>query len=256
METELQLKLKEWSKETVGCYLSEVKKVGEDVATSFYNQSDLSRVKDCDIMIIGINPGMGCPYSEWKNRCDISQDFLYYGNPCFKGKSNEDILYEMSEKYDPDKRRHGWDLWQKIYKILNVTGKGYILKQLDRFVLTNMVFFGSIREKDIPKGIDTIKCAKQTLLLIEILKPKVVILLGKECRSLFIKASKGLQMETLTSDRKVFYCYNECHVISICHTAFFRYYNDQNINMIGNILGYALDKPSRKIEDLPLDMTY
>lgn len=107
METELQLKLKEWSKETVEIYLSEVKKVGEEMATSFYNQSDLSRVKDCDIMIIGINPGMGCTYSNWDKKNAITHDFLYYGNPCFKGMSDNEIIEEMSVKYDPYKRRHG-----------------------------------------------------------------------------------------------------------------------------------------------------
>ena len=251
METEQQIKLKEWSKETMECYLVEVKKVGEDVATSFYNQSDLSRVRDCDIMIIGINPGMGCPYSKWKENYDISHDFLYYGNPCFRGMSDEDIIYEMSKKYDPDKRRYGWDLWQKIHKILDVTGKGDILKQLDRFVFTNMVFFGTVKAKDIPKGIDTIKCAKETLKLIEILKPKVVVLLGKECRNLFIKATKCLQMESHTSDNKVSYCYyNNRHVISVYHTAYYKYYTENNIKIVGKIIGYALDNPSKRIDKI------
>lgn len=231
METEQQLKLKEWSKETVECYLAEVKKVGENNATSFYNQSDLSRVKECDIMIIGINPGMGCPYSEWEAKDGISQDFLYYGNPVFRGISDDDIINEMSEKYDPDKRRRGWDLWQKIHKILDVTGKGDILMQLDKFVLTNMIFFGTVKERYIPKGIDTMKCVKQTLKLIEILKPKVTILLGKECRNLFLKVTKTLQMESHTSDNKVFYSYyNNCHVISLYHTAYYNYYTENNIN--------------------------
>lgn len=248
METEQQNKLKEWSKETVECYLTEVKKVGEDVATSFYNQSDLSRVRDCDIMIIGINPGMGCPYSKWKEKYDISQDFLYYGNPCFRGMSNDEIIYKMSKEYDPDKRRYGWDLWQKFHKMLNNSGKGDIIEQLDRFVLTNMVFFGTIKAKDIPKGIDTIKCAKQTLKMIDILKPKVVVLLGKECRNLFEKTTKGTKMETFSSNKAVFYCYyNDYHVISIYHTAYYKYYTNDNMNKIGRIIGYALDNPSKRI---------
>ena len=87
-----QKKMKEWSKEALACYLDEVKEVGEKNAPSFYNQSDLSRVKECDLMIIGINPGMGCPYSDWSEKNNITSDFLYYGNPCFKGKSNEVVI--------------------------------------------------------------------------------------------------------------------------------------------------------------------
>ena len=121
METERQDDLKEWSKETLDCYLSEIKKIGEDVATSFYNQSDLSRVRECEIMIIGINPGMGCTYTNWDEKNNITQDYLYYGNPCFRGKSNEDIIFDFSKKYDPDKRIYGWDLWKKMFKMLSST---------------------------------------------------------------------------------------------------------------------------------------
>lgn len=250
MDTEQQLKLKEWSKETVDCYLSEVKKVGENIATSFYNQSDLSRVRECDIIIIGINPGMGCLYLDWGEKNNITSDFLYYGNPCFKRKSDDEIIYDLLKKYDPVKRTHGWDLYKKMCKILEKSGKGDVLKHLDRFVISNMIFFGTFKAKDIPKGIDKEKCAKQTLKLIEILKPKVIVLLGKESRSLFKKIT-GTQMEAITPDNAVFYCfYNDCHVISIYHTAYYRYYTNEKRRIIGNIIGNALDNPSKKIEKI------
>lgn len=135
-------------------------------------------------------------------------------------------------------------------KILDVNGKGEILRRLDRYVLTNIIFFGTSKENDIPKGIDKIKCAKQTLKLIEILKPKVIVLLGKECRNIFRKVTNCVQMDTLTPDNAVFYCYyNNCHVISIYHTAYYRYHNKKsNKTTIGNIIGYALDNPSKRIE--------
>ena len=250
MDTEQQLKLQEWSKETVDCYLTEVKKVGENIATSFYNQSDLSKVRECDIMIIGINPGMGCLYSDWGEKNNITSDFLYYGNPCFKGKSDDEIIYDLLKKYNPVKRTHGWDLYKKMCKILEKSGKGDVLKHLDRFVISNMIFFGTFKAKDIPEGIDKGKCAKQTLKLIEILKPKVIVLLGKESRSLF-KNITGTQMETITPDNAVFYCsYNDCHVISIYHTAYYRYYTNEKRRIIGNIIGNALDNPSKKIEKI------
>ena len=241
MDTEQQLKLQEWSKGTVDCYLAEVNKVGEDIATSFYNQSDLSRVRECDIMIIGINPGMGCLYSEWGEKNNITSDFLYYGNPCFKGKSDDEIIYDLLEKYDPVKRTHGWDLYKKMRKILENAGKGDVLKNPDRFVISNMIFFGTLKSKDIPKEIDKKRCAKQTIKLIKILKPKVIVLLGKESRSLF-KIITGTQMEAITPDNAVFYCsYNDCHVISIYHTAYYRYYTNEKRRIIGNIIGNALD---------------
>ncbi|MBR2115162.1 MAG: hypothetical protein IJ929_10925 [Prevotella sp.] len=240
MDTKQQLKLQEWSKETVNCYLTEVKKVGENIATSFYNQSDLSRVGECDLMIIGINPGVGCRYSEWDEKNNITSDFLYYGNPCFKGKSNEVVISEL----------FCWDLFKKMHKILDNSGKGDVLKYLDRFVISNMIFFGTLKAKDIPKGIDKEKCAKQTLKLIEILKPKVIVLLGKESRSLF-KNVAGAQMKAITPDNTVFYCfYNDCHVISIYHTAYYRYYTNEKRGIIGNIIGNALDNPSNKIENI------
>ena len=248
MESEQQKKLEKWSEETVVCYQTEINNIGENNATSFYNQSDLSKVRDCDIMIIGINPGMGISYSKWMEKYNVSQDFLYYGNPCFRGMNNEDIIKEMSEKYDPNKKRYGWDIWHKFHKMLGFSDKGDILEQLDRFVLSNMIFFGTVKEKDIPKGIDKVRCAKQTLKLIEILKPKLVVLLGKECRDLFVKATKGLQMKPLTIDDRVFYCYyNESHVISIYHTAYYKYYTNKNMEKIGNIMGYVLDNPSKEI---------
>ena len=103
-ETNLQYKLREWSKWTLESYLSEVNHVGENVATSFYNQSDLSRVKNCELMIIGINPGAGCLFSQWglKDQVLSNSDFLYRGNPCFQGLSDKEIIYEMSQKYDKE----------------------------------------------------------------------------------------------------------------------------------------------------------
>ena len=63
---EQQRKLKEWSAETVRFFLDQVEQVGESNAPTFYNQSDLSRVDKCELMIIGINPGCGSLFSEWK----------------------------------------------------------------------------------------------------------------------------------------------------------------------------------------------
>ena len=249
-KTNLQYKLREWSKWTLESYLSEVNHVGENVATSFYNQSNLSRVKECQLMIIGINPGAGCLFSQWgqKERAISHSDFLYRGNPCFQGLSDKEIIYEMSQKYDKDKKRYGWDLWHKIHKMLGYAGKGELLENLEKFVLTNMVFFGTADQGQIPKEIDQEFCAKQTLELIDILKPKVVLLLGDKTKDLFKKVANISQMEELIPNYHDFYCfYNNSHVISIYHTAYYGFYTNARMEVIGNILGYALDNPSESI---------
>ena len=250
------IELREWSKWTLESYLSEVNHVGENIATSFYNQSDLSRVKDCELMIIGINPGAGCLFSQWgqKERAISNSDFLYRGNPCFQGLSDKEIIYEMSQKYDKDKKRYGWDLWHKIHKMLGYAGKGELLEKPDKFVLTNMVFFGTAHQGQIPKEINQEYCAKQTLELIDILKPKVVLLLGDQTRDLFKKVANISQMEELIPNYHDFYCfYNNSHVISIYHTAYYGFYTNERMKVIGNILGYALDNPSESINQKLLE---
>ena len=238
-EGTIQEKLKAWSKNTIDCYLEQVKKVGEDVATSFYNQSDLSRVKKCELMIVGINPGAGCLFSHWNLKDSITDVFLYKGNPCFEGKSNDVIISEMLS----------WDLCKKIHKMLIYSEKGDILKNLDRFVLSNMLFFGTYKENQIPKGIDKIVCAKQTLKLIDIINPKVILLLGDQCRFLFEKSTKITHMETLAPNYHVFYSfYKNHHVIAIYHTAYYKFYTNVNRNIIGNIIGYAIDNPLQRID--------
>jgi uracil-DNA glycosylase len=142
--------------------------------------------------------------------------------------------------------------------MLCYSDKGNILKQLDKFVITNMIFFGTAKEKDIFKKIDRIKCAKQTLKLLEILKPKVVVLLGKECRRLFKIVTKCKQMESITSDNTVFYCYyNDCHIISVYHTAYYKYYSkDKNKEKIGKIIGSLLDNPINVRHDIESKILY
>ena len=69
-------------------------------------------------MIIVINPGAGCHYSQWKLKDSIDPDFLYKGNPCFVGKSDEEILFDYYQKKDPQKRKRGWDLMKKSIRCL------------------------------------------------------------------------------------------------------------------------------------------
>ena len=254
---EQQRKLKEWSAETAKFYLDQVEQVNQDGkndAPSFYNQSDLSRVDKCELMIIGINPGCGSLFSEWKYKDKISSDFLYKGNPCFEGKSDQEIIYIMSKNKDEDKKRQGWDMWHKIHRMLVFSEKGELMKNLDKFVLTNMVFFATAKQDQIPEGIDREKCAEKTLQLIDILEPKVVLLLGDQCRQLFTKVAKITQMEELVPGYHVFYCFNNNrHIIAIYHTAYYKYFTNHNKAVIGKTIGYALDNSSKRIEKQNLE---
>ena len=251
---EQQRKLKEWSAETVKLYLEQVEQVGEGNATAFYNQSDLSRVDKCELMIIGINPGCGGLFSDWGLKDKISSDFLYRGNPCFEGKSDQEIIYIMSDKYDEVKKIYGWDLWHKIHTMLDYSGKGDLMKNPDKFVITNMVFFATANQDQIPEGIDQEKCAEKTLELIDILEPKVVLLLGDKCKQLFTKVAKITHMEELVPGYHVFYCfYNNRHIIAIYHTAYYKFYTNHNKAVIGKIIGYALDNSSKRIEKRNLE---
>lgn len=243
----IQKELKKWSKDTVASYLTQVNSIGENLATSFYNQSDLSRVKDCELMIIGINPGCGCIFSEWKLKDRITEDFLYYGNPCFRKKdgsimSDEEIISNYYEKYDSQKRKYGWDLMKKIHKMLDYSGKGEIVKQLDKFVFTNMVFFGTYKEGQIPKGINQEECAKQTIALIDILRPKLILLLGVKCKNLFEK-TLNIKMKEIEASNLSYFRLKGSYVFAIRHTA--RFYSNVECEEISKTICYALDFPDK-----------
>lgn len=231
--------LRKWAEETVNIY----NPIAETIQLGYYTQSDLTRINNNpEVLILGINPGA--------EGGKIGQDGneLLKGNPCFAGKSDEDIISELSGKKENIK---GWDLWKKIHKMLDYSGKGDILEHIDKFVLSNMIFFGTAKEYQIPKGINKIKCAKQTLELIDILQPKVVILLGKECKKLF-NIVENTNLEELVP-QSVFYCYhNDRHFLSIKHTAF--RYSNYELKIIGNTIGYILDHSSLKIEKRILEV--
>ncbi len=240
-----KLQLKDWSKTTLDFYLGEVERVGEDVATSFYNQSDLSRVKECDLMIIGINPGCGCLYKDWELKNGLTPDFLYKGNPCFKGKDDKQIIKELEKD---------WNIWKKMHKMLKFSNKTNILADVTKFVMTNMVFFGTAKQKQIPSKINKEECAKKTQQLIDIIHPKVIVLLGKECRNLFVKLTDS-PMDALETDHAVFYgYYNDTHVISIYHPSYYKYYTNVKMAAIGNIIEYVLDSPLKRIDKRELEV--
>jgi hypothetical protein len=228
----IQKELMDWADKTVNVYnpLAQTKKLG------YYTQSVLNReTLDPDLLILGINPGAA-------GGGIMSGEELLQGNPCFKGKGDEEIKKIYFNDYDSQKRKRGWDIVVKIRKMLELAGK-QILNDLDKFVLSNMVFLGTSKQGQIPLSFnEQMECATQTIKLIDILKPKVVLLLGDQTRDLFMKVANISRMEELIPNYHGFYCFfKNVHVISIYHTAYYSYYNFDNMAIIGNILGYALD---------------
>ena len=229
----IQIELVKWAKETADVYNPMAKTTG----LGYYTQSVLDReTLNPDLLILGINPGAA-------GGGIMNGEKLLQGNPCFKGKSDKKIIDIFFNNYDASKRRYGWDLMRKIRKMLEFAGK-HTLDNLDKFVLSNMVFFGTAKQGQIPKEIDQDACAKQTLDLIDLLKPKVVLLLGDQSRDLFKKNANIAHMDELIPGYHDFYCfYKGYHVISIYHTAYYAFFTNERMKVIGNILGYALDNP-------------
>ena len=242
----IQEKLVSWAKETVNVYnpiVETLNKESSNITWGYYTQSVLNReTLNPDLMILGINPGAA-------GGGIMTGEELLQGNPCFKGKGDEEILFELYKRYDPQKRKYGWDLMNKINKMLEFAGK-LTLKDFDKFVFSNMVFIGTAKQGQIPLNNNQQKeCAKQAFELIDILKPKVVLLLGDQTRDLFKKVANISHMEELIPDYHDFYCfYNNIHVISIYHTAYYSFFTNDNMKIIGNIIGYALDNFTDRID--------
>jgi hypothetical protein len=223
--------LENWADETIRIY----NPIAQKYQLGYYTQSVLSRIERFpELLILGINPGSR------GGKVEQDRKGLLEGNPCFHCLNDEEILFEMSKKHDKNKHRYGWDLWAKIHKLFVFSGKGELLERLDSFVLSNMVFFGTDHEGDLPCGIDTIKCAKQTLKLIDILKPKITLLLGVKSKELFEK-TKQIKMKEIEPANLSYYKLGDIIVFAIKHTAYF--YSDIKCEEISKTICYALDHP-------------
>ena len=226
-------KLNDWAKETVEVYKKQSTEIG------FYTQTPLSiflkdNIQKPDLLILGINPGFGGGI-----RRNTGTELLK-GNPCFEGMDSERIIKNMSEEKDNNKNRKGWALWHRVNNMLKFSNNEdhkKILRNLDRFVLSNMIFFGTEKENQIP-NIKREECAKQTIELISILQPKVVLLLGSQSRKLFDRVSEN-KLEVLVPN-SMYHCMSgKSHVLAIKHTAY--YYSSIEMELIGKTIGYILD---------------
>ena len=241
----IQKELMDWAEETVNVYNS----IGKTLKMGYYTQTPLSLVSQSpDLLILGINPG-----AEGGNNM-MNEEELLKGNPCFENKDKKNILsdkeyviYVMKEKKDKDKNINGWALWHRLNNMLEKSSRNKeLLQDFNNFVLSNMIFFGTAKENLIPK-IDKDKCAERTLKLIDVLKPKVVLLLGNQCRDLFNKMSNTPKLEEIVP-QSISYCYykEKYHILSIKHTAY--RYSSYEMKIIGNTISYAIDNSSTRID--------
>lgn len=233
---QIQERLASWAEETVKVYNSiaeTLNKKNPNKKWGYYTQTPLSLVSQSpDLLILGINPGS----EGGKNM--MTEEELLKGNPCFEGLNKEGVVKAMREDRDDSKKRKGWALWHRLKKMLQESSKDELLEDFDSFVLSNMIFFGTAKENQIPK-IDKDKCAERTLKLIDNLEPKVVILLGKQCRDLFNRITKKEKLEVLVQN-SIYHCmYGKSHILAIKHTAY--YYSNEEMTVVGKTIGYILD---------------
>ena len=242
---QIQEKLESWAEETVNVY----NPIAKTLKMGYYTQTPLSLVSQSpDLLIFGINPGA----EGGKN--NMTGEELLKGNPCFEGLNKKDIVKAMSEDRDNNKKRNGWALWHRLNNMLEKSSNHKdLLQDFNRFVLSNMIFFGTAKENMIPK-IDKDKCAERTLKLIDNLEPQVVLLLGKQCRVLFNRLKNNVKLEVLIPN-SIYHCmYGKSHILAIKHTAY--YYSNEEMAVVGKTIGYVLDNHDGTINKEIINASY
>ncbi len=158
-------RLQKWANETANFYheMTEI----HDLA--FYTQSDLNKVSEySELLILGINPGSGGRYKadqiekpiwqEWGVNGRMDGITLLKGNPCMHEKEK-------------------WRIWQGLTRVFSRGSISYILNDEGKYAWSNIIFLNTPKEKNIERELYR-ECPKQTLKLIEILKPKRILCLS------------------------------------------------------------------------------
>jgi hypothetical protein len=190
MENEFERKMQEWlEKVATGC---------DDITTDNEFNMDLDFYAfqspifySPELLIIGANPGGGMKYKE-KN---IKQKRTRREAKDLTAGSNQFI-----EHYD-DKD------WRNLKPLCDLFS-GEILRTIfENAVITNLIYFNSgtfnafKKEKGYKKGLAF--CLKMNLELIEILKPKSILLLGKPVKDVFSKfLDKPMETELMADNEK------------------------------------------------------
>ena len=165
--------LKRWAAQTAKAYDNLAREFGKD-APAFYTQSNLTAVKHApDIFIMGINPGSVGTYKE---QCE--QDYWQLDG---KPMDGEHLL-----KGNPSwGERFGWPYWLRLRQLFDEEDNP--LDDERNFVVTNATFFATSKAKDLyPKFLPA--TLSYTLELIELLKPKTIVVLSGKSLLKTIKA--------------------------------------------------------------------
>lgn len=242
---QIQEELVGWAKETVDVY----NLIAKDVKLGYYTQTPLSLVSQSpDMLILGINPGSG------GGKVYMTADELLKGNPCFEGLDKEGVVKAMREARDDNKKRNGWALWHRLNNMLEESSNNKdLLQDFNKFVLSNMIFFGTDKEYQLPK-VNKERCAERTLKLIDYLEPKVVLLLGKQSRDLYNRITDKEKLEVLVPN-SIYHCmYGKSHILAIKHTAY--YYSNEEMVVVGKTIGFVLDHHEEAINKETISVSY
>ncbi len=169
----MQEELRKWADRTAKGYVAIANDL-KDKAPSFYTQSDLTKIKETpEVIVLGINPGSVGSYISQKenpnwelNGKDMDGRHLIQGNYC----KNENGVPNWDD-------RNNWTYWKRLTAYFNGVKSGNPLENEEKFVVTNMSFFNSIKANQLP-NILIIKTIPYSLDLIKIIAPKHIIFLG------------------------------------------------------------------------------
>ncbi len=202
----IQDQLTDWAKIVVDKYDNEAKQAN----ISYYTQSNLKCINDHPkVLILGINPGSTGEYAH------LTPKEFMLGNKCF----SKDV---------------SWHFWNRLKKIFNEGGIGNLLEDDKLFVFSNIFHFGTLKAKDLLNNIKSnpefVDLAKE---LIGILKPEIVVCLGKEdCMSKLFNNSKEIE---LIKGELSYGTINNIPVYGIPHTS--KYYTNEEFTMLGKVVG-------------------
>ena len=162
----LKVELENWANETAEFYHQKAQDPKFDFA--FHTQSNLNKVTQSPaLLILAINPGVDGKYTEQI----INEEWKKWG---INGRMDGETLLKGNPWW---KNRNEWGFWQRLNNIFNRGGIKDILQNESRFVLSNLTFFTTKKETSLPNVFE--ECTEKTIKLINILRPKHILCLGR-----------------------------------------------------------------------------
>ena len=240
----LQNELKKWADETADFY--------HQIATTRYNrafhtQSNLSKIKKSpELLILAINPNADDTYLGEENNPKLGQinnaEWVKWG---VNGRMNGETLLKGNPWWKTRNIGRGWGFWNRLSDILNQGDMLDILQDDERFVSSNLTFFVTKNEKEIPRGILE-ECAPKAVELINILKPtKAILCLGGSCINA-LSNSAGFEVKPLLDFGLLsFGVYNGKPVYSVKHPR--TWYTREEMNLVGRCLRFLIENSNRII---------